>query len=147
MEEDLELSLITLLSEKWSLTDSLAKSKVIFHRNMRKVEGTLQDPNVIARENVDMNKWDKEGMAECLASIIVRTRIQAEGTTNEEVDKTKILKTNMRAEIYRILKDETLPTGWEWAHITRRVNEDSFDIQPALLGESLFVTIAYQRSE
>jgi len=146
MEEDLELSLITLLSEKWKLNGELAKKQIIFHRNMRKVEGILQQPNIIIRENVDALAWDKEGMAECLASIVVRTRIQAEGTTNEEVDKTKVHKTNIRTEVLRILKEETLPTGWEWAHITRRVNGDNFDIQPALLGEDLFVTIAYQRS-
>jgi len=145
MEEDLELSLITLLNEKWNLADDLEKSKVVFHRNARKVEGTLQDPNVIARENVDVLKWDKEGMAECLASIVVRTRIQAQATTNDSVDEAKVLKTNMRVEILRILKEETLPTGWEWAHVTRRVNGDNFDFQPALLGEDLYVTIAYQR--
>lgn len=146
-EEDLELALMNLVSTKWSISEgSLAKSKMLFHRNMRKVEGTLKEPNVIFAENVDVLAWDNEGMAECMASIIIRTRIQAEGTENTEVDATKVLKKDMRVEIFRILKEETLPDGWEWGHITRRVNSDNFDMQAALLGEDLFVSIAYQRS-
>ena len=68
------------------------------------------------------------------------------GTANEEVETTKEAKTQMRTEILRVLKEEVLPDGWEWAHVTRRINGDNFDIQPALLGEDLYVTVAYQRS-
>lgn len=145
-KEDIELTLLNFFKTNWSLEGALKKDKVLFHRNMRKVEGTLTEPNIIFRENVDVNAWNNEGMADCLISIVVRTRIQAEGTVNLEVEKTKKLKTNMRKQIYDILREKTLPTDWEWAHVTRRVNADNFDIQKALLGEDLYITVAYQRS-
>lgn len=146
MDEDIELTLLNHISENWGLRDDLGKDNIAFHRNMRKVEGILQQPHVVSKENVDALKWDKEGMAECLASIIVQTRVQSNGTTNVELENTKKLKTEMRTEILRILKEADKPDGWEWAHVTRRVNGDNFDVQPALLGEDLYVTVAYQRS-
>jgi len=147
MEEDLELSLLSLFKNNWNLTGDLHKDKIFFHRKMRKIEEVLTQPNIIIRESVDVNAWDKQGMAECLASIVVRTAIQALGTADQEVEATKQLKKSIRSEVYRILREATLPSGWEWAHITRRINADNFDtIQPALLGEDLYVTIAYQRS-
>lgn len=147
--EDIELQLKTLLQENWSVKTE----EVIFHRNMRRVEGSLTQPNIIIRDGTDINKWDKEGMAECLALVLIRTRISAHGTTNEEIEIAKALKHEIREEIYRILKiandtdDNSIkkPDGWEWAIVTRRINGDNFDAPLALLGEDLNITICYQR--
>lgn len=147
--EDIELQLLTLLKDNWSVETE----KIIFHRNMRRVEGSLTQPNIIIREQTDVNKWDKERMAECLILVIIRTRIPAYGTTNEEVETTKALKHEIREEVYRILNvandldDDSIekPDGWEWGYVTRRINGDNFSISPALLGEDLNISIAYQR--
>ena len=147
--EDLELQLLTLLKDNWSVE----AEKVIFHRNMRRVEGSLTQPNIIIREQTDVGKWDKESTAECLALIVVSTRLQASNTTNEAVETTKETKHELREEVYRILKAAndssdtsiTKPTGWEWAYVTRRINKDNFDSPIPLLGEELNITVAYQR--
>lgn len=147
--EDLELQLLTLLKDNWHLE----RENTLFHRNMRKVEGSLTQPNIIIREKTDVNKWDKEGTGECLALIVISTRLQASNTTNEAVETAKETKHNLREEIYRILgiandpQDTSIakPTGWEWSYVTRRINKDNFDASPALLGEELNLSIAYQR--
>jgi len=144
--EDLELQLKTLLEENWSVK----AEKALFHRNMRRVEGSLTQPNIIFRETTDVNKWNTENTGECLALITVTIKIQADSTSNEDVDKAKEIKHEMREEIYRLLKavneaEIDKPAGWEWAFVTRRINRDNFDIEPALLGEELNITIAYQR--
>jgi len=145
--EDIELQLLNLLQTNWSVE----KDTTIFHRNMRRVEGILTQPNVIIKEETDVNRWDTEGSGECLALITVKIRMQAKSTTNESVEETKELKHKFIEEIYDILKkvnngDLKTPEGWEWGYITRRVNEDLFDVEPPMLGEGLNITIAYQRT-
>jgi len=144
--EDIELQLINLLQTNWSVE----KDSTLFHRNMRRVEGILTQPNVIIKEDTDVNRWDTEGSGDCLALVTVKIRIQAKATTNEAVEETKVLKHNFIEEVYNILKkvnngELATPEGWEWAFITRRVNEDLFDIEPFMCGEALNITICYQR--
>ena len=144
--EDLELQLKSLLETNWEI-----KPKPLFHRNKRRVEGSLSEPNIIISENTDVNAWNAEGMADCRALLIVQIRIPCAGTTNEEVEKTKQTKYEYREEIYRILKamdngEIDRPTGWEWTYPTRRTNTDNFDAPMFLLGEDINVTIAYQRT-
>jgi hypothetical protein len=146
MMEDLELQLKTLLETNWEVA-----VKPLFHRNKRRVEGALSEPNVIIAENTDVNAWDKEGMADCRALIVISTKIPCAGTTNEEVEKAKETKYDFREEVYRILKamddaEIEKPEGWEWAYPTRRSNTDNFDMAPALLGEDINITLAYQRT-
>jgi len=147
--EDLELQLLTLLKNNWSVK----AETVLFHRNMRRVEGSLTQPNVIIREQTDVGKWNKEGTGECLALIVVSTRLQASNTTNEAIETTKEIKYDLREEVYRILRvandssDTSIekPTAWEWAYVTRRINRDNFDAPIPLLGEELNIMVAYQR--
>jgi len=144
--EDLELQLLNLLQTNWSVE----KDSTIFHRNMRRTEGILTQPNVIIKEETDVNRWDTEGSGDCLALITVKIRMQAKATTNESVEETKELKHKFIEEIYDILKkvnngDLTTPDGWEWVFVTRQVNEDLFDIEPFMGGEALNITICHQR--
>jgi len=146
MEEDMELQLLKLLKENWQVD----KENTLFHRNMRRVEGALTQPNVIVCDVTDIDNWNKEGMAECLALLVVRTRISVGATTNEAVEEIKQQKHKFREEVYRILKavddgDIEKPEGWEWAFPTRRQNEDNFDAPTPMLGEAINVTIAYER--
>jgi len=98
--EDLELQLLNLLKDNWEVD----KDKILFHRNLRRIEGSLQQTNIIVAEQTDVNKADKEAMLECLALATVRTRVPAQGTTNELVEEAKTLKHTYREEIYRILR-------------------------------------------
>jgi len=143
--EDIELQLLTLLETNWEV-----EPKPLFHRNKRRVEEALTTPNLIVAEQTDVNSWDKESMADCRALIVISTKVPCVGTTNEEVENAKEIKHDFCEEVYRILKamdDGELdkPTGWEWAFPTRRTNTDNFDMSPALLGEDINVTLAYQR--
>jgi hypothetical protein len=144
--EDIELQLLMFLETNWEV-----EPKPLFHRNKRRVEEALTTPNVIIAEQTDVNSWDKESMADCRALIVVSTKIPCVGTTNEEVENAKTIKHDFCEEVYRILKamdDGGLdkPTGWEWAFPTRRTNTDNFDMSPALLGEDINITLAYQRT-
>ena len=147
--EDLELQLLDLLKKNWTTE----KDTVLFHRNMRRVEGIIEYPNLIIKDLTNVDKWSTEGTGECMALVMVRTRIKANDTSNKAVETTKELKHKLREEIYRILaiandvNDETIkkPSTWEWAYVTRRRNGDNFDVQPAILGEDLNIAIAYQR--
>src|SRR4030042_98295 len=143
----LELQLLNLIKDNWSLEAPIP----LFHRNKRRLEGGLDETNIIIADVSDVNNWTNEGTADCLALLQVSTRIPSTGTTTEEVEKTKLLKHSIREEIYRIIEavDDggiEKPTGWEWCHVTRRSNQDNFDAPKILLGEDLNITIAYQRT-
>jgi hypothetical protein len=143
--EDIELQLLTLLETNWEVVP-----KPLFHRNKRRVEEALTTPNLIVAEQTDVNSWDKESMADCRALIVVSTKVPCVGTTNEEVENAKKIKHDFCEEVYRILKamddgELAKPDGWEWSYPTRRTNTDNFDISPALLGEDINITLAYQR--
>ena len=146
--DDIELQTKKLLEENWSVE----KDNMVFHRNMRRVEGGIQQPNIIICEQTEVDGWNKDGMAECLALVVVRTRIPTKGTTNKDVEDAKELKWKMREEVYRILQEVfsakiAKPSGWIWSVVTRRQNGDNFDASPPLLGEDLNVTICYERRE
>lgn len=142
---DLELQLMNLLKTNWQIE----RKDILFHRNMRRVEGALTQPNIIIAEQADVNDWSNESMADCRAVILVHTRVNVGGTTNEALEEAKVLKFDMRKEVYRILLHTSRgilpkPDRWDWAFPTRRLNSDNFDIPSPFLGEDIFVTIAYQ---
>lgn len=145
--EDIELQVKKLLEENWQVE----KDSIIFHRNMRRIEGSYKQTNIIICDSTDINNWTVEGTADCAALVTVRTRISSLGTTNEEVEKAKELKYKLREEVYRIFKavdsgEIDKPDGWEWGYPTRRQNGDNFDAPTPMLGEDINITIAYQRN-
>jgi len=145
--EDLELQLLNLLQNNWTTSD---KDTILFHRHMRRVEGSLNQPNIIVCESTETDNADKEGMLECLAIVIVRTRIPSAGTTLTDLEAAKEKKHQYREEVYRILSEMdkgtiTKPTGWRWAHVSRRLNGDNFDAPTPMLGEDIHVKICYTR--
>jgi len=145
--DDLELQLKTLIETEWNLPAPTP----LFHRNKRRLEGGLDETNIIVADVTDINNWTNEGTADCLALLQVSVRVPSAGTTTEEIEKTKLEKHGIREEIYRIIEavdDGTIdkPDGWEWCHVTRRNNQDNFDSPKPSMGEDLNVTIAYQRT-
>ena len=147
--EDIELQLLELLENNWKVD----LKGTIFHRNMRRVEGELTAANVIVAELADTNDWSNEGMADCRCVVLVRIRIPSAGITNEALEEAKKQKHLFRNEVYKILYWMTTeqfsvekPNGWEWAFVTRRLNEDNFDTPQPFVGEALHITIAYQRT-
>ena len=156
--EDLELQLLALLQDNWTLEEPLnvdetgSQKGILFHRNKRRIEGALAQPHLIFREVGDTEDWNNEGMADCRAVVAVESRISCEAINNDQVEATKAQKVVIREEIIRILKavnDGTItaPTGWIWAFPVRRTNLDTWDSPTPMLGEEVMITIAYERVE
>lgn len=147
--QDLELQLLNLLKDNWKVDIE----GTVFHRNMRRVEAEITAPNVIIAEVADVNDWSNEDMADCRAVLMVRIRFPVQGTTNDALEEAKEKKHLFRNEVYKILYwmnqnkfNVEKPEDWEWAYVTRRMNEDNFTTVQPFIGEAMHITIAYQRT-
>jgi len=142
---DFEDELRTLVRDKWSLTGNLARKKLLFTTS-------ILSPEEIVKKTLEFHLMGgsqrplsaQVGSAEGDARVGVLIRVKAKSESRKAIEEAKKSKADMRIELDRIVRKETLPTDWEFALLERWDNRDSRVFTPPLIQDEVIVRIKYQ---
>jgi len=144
--KDLENELLTLLSTKWSLTTGvMAATNIEFHRGIKEPEKIVKPQVRVQHQRLDQAPQGASAeFLEGTGSELVIIQVKAKKGTISEIETAKENKWIGMKEVDRILREETLPTGWIEAYVVDSVCMDSLIESPPIMEEQLRVLIKYQ---
>lgn len=143
--QDFEGDLVTLLSEKWSLTGDLVKGNIDFHRGLKEPQDIVK-PQVVVQHS-KLGQAPQGASAESLSgfdSEIVVIQVKAKSKKLSHVEEAKANKWLMMMEVDRIQRKEAKPDGWIESYVLSGDCFDSLSYDPPIMEERLVVRIQYQ---
>jgi len=147
--KDPETELLTLLTENWALTGSYSKKNIRFHRAY--VDPKLLRPKpqvIVGHVRAQQEMLPETAMVQLHGEYRVTATVYvwSQDSSIPKQEDAKDGKWTIMEEIQRILKEATLPSGWEWAYVEAHENRDEPLLSPPLMGEHLIVFVKYTRT-
>jgi len=140
-----EDELRSFVREKWALTGELQRKKLLFTTGILSPEEILQKTLEFHDAGGSQTLLSAQtGSVEGNSYVTVLIRVKASSESRKSMEKAKASKHQMRIEVDRILRKETLPSEWEFAVVERWTNRDSRVFSPPLFQDEVRVWIKYQ---